>query len=645
MQEKVLESLVNGFTKALIQELKGLFDEGYDKLYDEAKQFIGKGLKKYLNNQQEKYSKVKTLLRGNTPTYLYDIYYPLKLTKKNKDGNIEIILTDSIKKLFCHSNYLTIIGDAGSGKSTLSKHLFLNCIKENLGIPLLVELRYLNEREGKLEEYIIETINQYNISVNHDILDRLMVKGKFVFFLDGYDELDSITKKKVSKKLMEFVNKYHENKFVLTTRPYSNIEHLPLFLNLKMKDLDLKNSEIQGFVYKQLPNEKEVAKKIEQSITSNKSKYIMSFLKNPLLLSLYILTFQSNASIPDKKHIFYGRVINALFSEHDSKSKLGFVREKTCDLSQEEFELILKIFSYLSYFENKFNFDKVYIFEKLKLIKSKYLHLKINNNHFIEDLKSAVAIWTDDDGEFAFAHRSLQEYFACRFIKELSPDENKRVYEKIIDKYIDSRGPIREIENLLSLLEEMDTLNYRKHFELPILEHLNSIIYPKNLDKTRDSYILFLCDGIGFRYHPNKIIELLELNEKERKGVYYDDMVNLFIRRDVYKNLILHQDYTRELYSSIQHTILFNLKYFISNKVELTANFNKIKNQLEHPMKLELAILFNGEITPYLSKLFNNSKINEVTEAYIEYIQNRLHFTKNYINSTSDIDKDLVDMI
>jgi len=135
MQEKLLESVVIGFTKALVQELKELFDEGYDRLYDEAKQFIGKGLKKYLTNQQEKYSMVKTLLRGNTPTFLYDIYYPLKL-KQDYKNQTQIVHTDSVTELFNISNYITVIGDAGSGKSTLIKHLFLNTIAEKLGIPL-----------------------------------------------------------------------------------------------------------------------------------------------------------------------------------------------------------------------------------------------------------------------------------------------------------------------------------------------------------------------------------------------------------------------------------------------------------------------------------------------------------------------------
>ena len=73
------------------------------------------------------------------------------------------------------------------------KHLFLNAILEKFKIPLLIELRYLNDDSRKLEEYIRDSINVNKISVNPVILDRLLEKGKFVFFLDGYDELDADT--------------------------------------------------------------------------------------------------------------------------------------------------------------------------------------------------------------------------------------------------------------------------------------------------------------------------------------------------------------------------------------------------------------------------------------------------------------------
>ena len=98
-------------------------------------------------------------------------------------------------------------------------------------------------------------------------MERLLARGKFVFFLDGFDELSSEIKNKVTKNLNSFINQYIENKFILTSRPYSNIENMPLFKNYEIKELDKTKGEIDGFVDYQLKKEKELAEKNKEIIT------------------------------------------------------------------------------------------------------------------------------------------------------------------------------------------------------------------------------------------------------------------------------------------------------------------------------------------------------------------------------------------
>ncbi|MGB4853156.1 MAG: NACHT domain-containing protein, partial [Ignavibacteria bacterium] len=212
MEKEILETVVTSFVGELFNQTAKLFEGTGDEL----KQFLNRGLKRYLEKQRDKYSHIKTLLKGNTPVYLYDIYYHLRLTNRK-----EVIETKSINTVFSKSNYITIIGDAGSGKSTLVKHLFLNSILEKSGIPILVELRYLNDYKNSFEDYIYEKIFENKLSQNSNILERLLTAGKFVFFLDGFDELNSDIKPSVIISLNSFINSYDQNKFILTTRPYS----------------------------------------------------------------------------------------------------------------------------------------------------------------------------------------------------------------------------------------------------------------------------------------------------------------------------------------------------------------------------------------------------------------------------------------
>lgn len=461
----VLKASIPVLIKKIIEEFKPLVG----LMNDQTKQFFEVGLKKYLEKKFYQYSELKTLLRGNTPVYIYNIYYPLKLR-----SNDEVIETNNVADVFKKSNAITIIGDAGSGKSTLIKHLFLNTIKTGYAIPVLVELRYLNNDENSLQEYIRTKVLEDCIAENPKILENLFEAGKFVFFLDGYDELNTEVKADIVKNLSEFRNKYSKNKFILTTRPYSGIEQLQRFHNYHVKELSMEDGEISGFVDAQLRDEVELRNKINESIVVNSSGHINSFLTNPLLLSLYILTFKSNADIPAKKHIFYRRVIQALFSEHDSQTKVGYIRQKQCGLVQEEFETVLQLFCYLSYFESRFNWDSDFIFEKFKIIKEKS-DIKFENQKILEDLSSAIALWIEDNGQYSFAHRSLQEYFASLFVKQMTLQGKERVYEKILNR-LKKNQIFFESDNFLSLLEEMDELNFNKLYHLPLLLQINSLL-------------------------------------------------------------------------------------------------------------------------------------------------------------------------
>jgi energy-coupling factor transporter ATP-binding protein EcfA2 len=607
MKEDVLDTIITEFIKELISESKNIFKN----LYDEGKFFVGADLKLYLEKQKNKYSHIKTLLKGNTPVFIYDIYFPINLLKSPEE---KIVLTEDISNIFKGGNYVTIIGDAGSGKSTLTKHLFLNSIKNKFAIPILIELRYLNESGGDIEKYIIEKIFENRISPNSTILTRLLENGKFVFFLDGFDELNTDIKNVVVKNLNTFINTYDKNYFILTSRPYSDVESFPLFRNLKIKQLDKNKGEIDAFIDIQLRSENELAEKIKKSLKENKSEYIQSFLTNPLLLSLYILTFQINADIPDKKYIFYRRVINALFSEHDSKTKLGYVREKHSKLNQEQFEDLLRAFCFLSYFKSRFDFDYDYINMTFSQLKTKIKRLVFDNNDLIYDLKSAIALWTEDNGIYAFAHRSLQEYFTASFIKNLNPVENELAYKKIIDK-LSNKSRSWELSNLLSLCNEMDEINFNKNYYIPLLKELLSFIDETNEESITKSFVLFFANGLICA-----------------KNGHYHESVD--INDIVYKTIYIQLDYTRELYDQL--TLLTEIPQLKKHPGLVPFGSNALSIQV---------LKFDGDIPSDIFNLIIKSPIKAISKKYLKFLKREIKNRENLIQNSKDTDRDLLELI
>ncbi len=495
MENEILKMTLEAFIKVYADDAKNLFGDVFNK----GRQFVNTGLRKYLEKHQNKYSHIKTLLHGNTPRYLYDIYYPLRVFLSESTFK----KTEEVSNLFGPNiNCVSIIGEAGSGKSTLVKHLFLNSIKTSFAIPILIELRYLNEINGDLEAYIYDTLLEEDIAVDGELVKRLLKKGKFLFFLDGFDELNSGVKPTSIKNINAFINKYHKNKFLLTSRPKADAEYLPLFHNYRIGKLDTLQ-DIFGFIKKQYCDEEELANNIIESIEKGNQVYIFSFLSNPLILSLYILGFHTNTRLPEKKYRFYERVVHALFAEHDSKLKMGFKRERLSNLDQEIIEELLCVFCLYTFFENKYEWDKDYINKILRGIRKldSFKDTKIGSDSLIKDLVLGISLWLEDGGIYSFAHRTIQEFYVAKFIKNLKTSENNNFYSLLIQKYI-LTGNHPYLLSLFSFLEDMDTFNFKKNFRLPLLKKLESDFENDN----KEAKIIYYLNYFGYHYQGKNTI-------------------------------------------------------------------------------------------------------------------------------------------
>ena len=316
-------------------------------------------MNRLLEYQVQEYKKAcyaKTILHRTTPKLLDEFYQPLFIKGQNdlfEKGELRVS-TQNIKLVFGHGSYLTILGSAGSGKSTLIKYLYKNTFETKFGIPIRLDLRYINDFAGSIYEYIVEHIFKFHsLGIDEGSIKRLLSKNDFVFFFDGYDEVTLSRKSIIAKELSDFVDRFPANKYIVTSRPHTGIEQLPLFKNYDVCDLE--GDEIPSFIRKQIPlSETEVANKIISAVDKESNASYRQFLSNPLLLSMFILTFQTYAEIPAKRSEFYNQVYDTLYSTHDSISKMGYNREKSSGLGKSEMRDILQKFCYKTFLADQY---------------------------------------------------------------------------------------------------------------------------------------------------------------------------------------------------------------------------------------------------------------------------------------------------
>ncbi|MRT16166.1 NACHT domain-containing protein [Vitellibacter sp. q18] len=460
---------------SLVFKMASFFKEPLKAIYkdvkDEYLHFFENGLTEYTTQFLDKFSHTKTFLHRNERFQFYDIFYPVNIKDLTAKKDFNSIDTE---KFFEESNYITIIGNAGSGKSMLMKHLFLSSIKSGTRIPIFIELRYLNDFEGNISDYIHKVLFKNKIARNEKIVERLLKENYFIFLLDGYDEIYSNRKDNITKEIEDFIDQYSNNHFVITSRPGANAESLERNRNYIVNQLNQK--QIKEFIELQLDfveNKEDSINKVLMVINQNSNREFKEYLSSPLLLSMFLFTFSAYPELPKKKSKFYWNVYDTLSSKHDSLTKKGFWQhERKSKLQSEEIEKVLEWFSYISLFKGQYSFDDNYLYTTLNQIKSS-LKLNCDVNDIIYDLTVSISILVKDGLEYKFPHKSLQEYFTASLISKLPPDKKEGLYAEKMNQL--RRFTLGGNQSLFNLCFELDKVSFSTDF---ILKNSSELIEP-----------------------------------------------------------------------------------------------------------------------------------------------------------------------
>ncbi|PGH95701.1 NACHT domain-containing protein [Bacillus thuringiensis] len=531
---------------------KGIYKKS-EQAYKQLLTNTGIAFNQYLNSSVSKFKNVKTIIHNHKPVSLYEFYVDVNI----KCGD-DIINTNTIENILEYNNCITIFGSGGTGKSTLFKHLFLDTIRFTELIPIFIELKDVNYKDYKnIEDLIYESLTNLNFSLEKEFFLKSLTNGKYVFFLDGYDEVKESKKTFISDEIKRITNKYQNNYYIVSSRRNNMLERgWDNFYDFTMEPLN-RDQAIQ--LIKNLNYDDEIKNKfLYQLKEGNLFEKHKSFCSNPLLLTIMLLTYQEFAEIPDKLHIFYGRAFDVLYSRHDA-TKGSFVREKRLEkqgLASDDFKNVLSTFSAISYADSKITFEQNSLIEYIQKAKE-FIQLEFDSNDFLIDLVEAVCILTLDGSEYKYQHRSFQEYFTAKFINSLTDEDQKEFLLTILDE---RTGSVRT-DKVFSMLFEMNPIKMEKNFIIPILEEIKEIVqdpnekrlifkfldliyYETTIEKNKDNYrCTFTIKSEGeFQY-----MELIRF-------VTTKYMTKLKDIPEEYKQIIDKQEYIeiqKEIYNSI----------------------------------------------------------------------------------------------
>lgn len=423
----------------------------------------------YLSRQYEKHSYLPTIVfQVRKP--LEDLYVPLTVAEDaslHRDEKAKRFRLDRFQPSFLPElKRVLLIDDAGMGKTTASRYLLVQATKNLATVPVFIELRHLTPERG-IFEILLSELNppesdDSTLKIEKKQLIRLLEKGLFTFFLDGYDEIISKHREAVTVELKSFIDSHPENRFLLTSRPEHALTSFPSFRVFKIAPLE--KAEAYSLI-RNYDNEGEKSHRLIERLDDPSFRNVHEFLKNPLLTTLLYRAYDYKNQIPLKKPVFYRQVFDALYEWHDLTKDGYSTRTKECGLDIDGFHKILRGLGFVSVLRGRVEADTDEILQWIREARTYAPELRFSESDFLEDAIKAVPILRREGNSILWAHKSLAEYFASQFVVQDSKQDQARICQHIV-----SSLEIRRFQNFLDLLYDTDVAVFGRYFTLPLID-------------------------------------------------------------------------------------------------------------------------------------------------------------------------------
>lgn len=412
----------------------------------------------YLERILERHSKSKSFFVRSEAVPIYDFFVPPNLSNQQRR-----LSAPTAASLAAVAPATIVTGLGGCGKTMLMRHFLVSSLREQTKTPVLVELRQLNNSDNSLQDTVLQTLKVNGLDVDQKYMELAFKAGHFCLLLDGFDELLNQLREPLIQQIQRFQETYPKNWIFVSSRPDKKLEGLVGFSSFIVDPLDLDQAVD---LVQRLPFDDPVKEQFIDSLNNGLYEEHVSFLSNPLLLSIMLLTFSDTAHIPDKLSIFYQQAYDSLFQKHDAL-KGGFQRDRRTKLDIQDFARVFSAFCVQSYDKRQFSFthsQALQYFDQASNISG----IEFDSEGVLQDSMQAVCLMVEDGLEVGFAHRSFQEFFVAKFISS-SPSNIKR---KLIEKFARSGGG----DAVLQLLFEMDPYAVEEHYLLPSIKEIKTLV-------------------------------------------------------------------------------------------------------------------------------------------------------------------------
>lgn len=398
---------------------------------------------KTLTSRAQDISQVKTLLCLDKPTLITEFYSQQFLTLHD-ESKVPAVF-DELKDF----SRLVITGVAGQGKSILFRYLSLEVLAKR-ELPIFVELRNYQHSDDLIELLTSELV-ALGFEDIPDILHLLFANVEVTVFLDAFDEIPDELQQKARKEIEDLARRFRGTRIFVSSRPTLEIQSSNHFEVARLAPLK-KPAAIEAL--RKMCEERDDPDKITTELKKPVFREVAELLTTPLMVALLLLHYRLSQELPSTLLAFFGDLFEVLYKRHDQTKSYRRTRRS----SASEVEL-RELFGYLSFATRSKGLVEA---ERLKFVElaeqGKEFHGRsFDSGSAVDDVIHGTNLLLHDGAMCRFAHKSIQEFYAARFLTMQSEDRIRKFCINRIKTW-------RTWRQFFEFFELLDREMFYKHF-------------------------------------------------------------------------------------------------------------------------------------------------------------------------------------
>src|SRR5579885_1326017 len=484
----------------------------------------------------------------NRDPELNGIFVPLRIALTDDTARADK-QHHALLELLERYQYIVLLGDPGSGKSTVVRHLAWSHAYANMAaseqaqavpllsrcpLPLRIELRLFTQSRKHHPDLSFLSyatgvlLKQENITINPRVFERLLAEKRMLILFDGLDEVTTLDERqRLVQEIEHFAQHYPGNHVLVTSRPagYELARcSKQLFTHAQVQKFD--DDQIHQFLERwyefvlrlnPLPYEEQQELETLFGILKKNTR-LHRLAENPLLLTVITALYRSQR-LPEKRVQVYDKCAELLLETWAnlkgtharwSEMKLGRDDQFACvahlgfklhqrsqedSAEQEQNRPDSEQDTATDVPERLLRREIENFLDSRKLISEKAERRK-EAEQFMELMRIEAGLiverGTDENGEniYGFVHRTFQEYFAAADVYErYRQDEDPEIIKDFLVEHL--HDPHWQ-EVILLLLGKLG----RKPVTLRLREILNGTITSRRSRYTDliQQDLFFVCD-------------------------------------------------------------------------------------------------------------------------------------------------------